>query len=109
MDTDFTFKNKLILSFFNYEEVPAPVREIIYLHEHPLVKPNFIVELIELVEKTNNHLISKKISGHPIDEFTSIAIRIGQQLPKLTEENAPLVLEEFRKLYKICNQILSLK
>ena len=108
METNFTLSNKKIAAFFSGDDDSIPVGELLYLHGHPLIKPNFIDEIAELVTKTNDHLITKKIGGHPVEEFTRIALSIGNQLPELTEEGARSILKEFRLLYNLCNSLLTL-
>lgn len=106
---DFTFTNQKINAYFLGDDTNPPISELVYLHTHPLVRPNFINEIEDLVLKTGQHIQSKNIKGYPVESMAAIAISIGTKMPTFNEESAPLILEELRKLYVICNQIIGMQ
>lgn len=103
---DFSFSNTKILTFFDGSDENPPVDEIIYLHVHPLIRPNFLVELDELVLQAGQRLQSMKITGFAVQEMTRIAGEIGRELPGINEDNALKVLKEMRNLRRLCLQLL---
>ena len=104
---DFSLKNTKIKSFFGGDDSFPPVSELLYLHTHPLIRPNFLTEIENLVKEAEEYLIANKITGSITKELEEIAINIGTKLPELTEENSLELLKEIRKLYILCKNLLT--
>ena len=104
---DFTFSNTTISHFFKTGYEP-PVNELLYLHSHPLVKPNFINQLEDLAINIGKELEAKKItSGYIVDKLVEITITTGRCLDDLTkDEQTPItLLLAMRDLYLIGTQM----
>lgn len=98
---DFTFNNTNINAFFETGLNP-PVSELIYLHTHPLVRPNFILQLEDQVLR----LSEKRIPGKASNELSRIAISLGTLLMNIYDEQASKeILNEFRKSFILCNSL----
>lgn len=106
---NYSLTNPKIQTYLNGDNSNPPISELIYLHSHPLVRPNFINEIEELVLQAGIHIQNKGIKGYPVDSLKNIAINIGTKMPTFNEESAPLILEELRKLYMVCNQIIGMR
>lgn len=111
---DFSFKNADIKNWFNGKAgSTCPSSEFKYLHEHPLVKPNFINDLEKIIYDAGVHAKTGNISGKPINRLVSLAGDFTRTLSDFVEtksdESAVACLEVMRELYKVCNFILSLK
>jgi hypothetical protein len=109
MDMDFTFNNTNIKSFFEGNTADAPVAELIYLHAHPLIKPNFIIQLEQMILDAGQVLKARRMQGRPVEELISIALDIGQSLPDITSDNATKILVRMRDAYVLCNNLIGLK
>lgn len=103
--TDFSFTNTQIKEFFEGSNSYIPVSELLYVHSHPLIKPNFLAEIESLINITGEIMVQKKMSGAPVKKFTSLAQDLGRELPELTEDNAVSVLGTLRDIYKLCTTI----
>lgn len=106
---DLSFSNTNIKDFFNGSDAYIPTRELIYVHTHPLIRPNFVNELETLLLKAGDILIAKNMKGHPVEELAKVAIEIGSSLPGINEDNAGKILFSMRKAYKLCNQIIGMR
>lgn len=95
---DLTFDNRIISSYFETGDNP-PVSELLYLHRHPLHRPNFIMQLERQISEVGKEIVSKNIKGKVVTDLENIAIKIGTSLPLTNEQNAVVILEEFRKSY----------
>lgn len=104
---DFSFQNTKISKFFNGSDEDPPIDELVYLHTHPLIRPNFLVELDDITIKAGQRLKAKKITGYPIQEMIRIASEIGKTLPMLDKDNALIALVEMRNLYNLCLSLLN--
>jgi hypothetical protein len=102
---DLTFKNDLIKKYFDGDDSYVPTGELMYLHKHPLVTPNFLTEINELVVKTGELMIKKNMEGYPVTKFEDLAIRLGAGLPDITPDSAQKSLEILRELYAFCNKL----
>lgn len=103
---DFSFTNTQIKKYFEGSDAYIPVSELLYIHTHPLVKPNFLDEIEALINKTSAWMVSKNVRGTAVEKITSLAIKLGAELPNLTRENAPIVLTHLRDIYTICTALL---
>jgi hypothetical protein len=105
-EMDFTFSNSNIKDWFEDRSTNAPVSELVYLHEHPLVTPNFVTEIAELVRQAADVIVKKNMKGHPVEQLEKAAIKIGQALPTVDYNSAPVILDGLKQLYKLCNRLI---
>lgn len=103
---DFTFKNQLLKKYFEGDNSYIPTSELIYLHDHPMVKPNFMTELSQLIKEAGDLMVKHKLL-HYSDRLSSIAIRMGKELPEITEDNARVILGTMREAYQLSNELLN--
>jgi hypothetical protein len=106
MEKNFSLSNPDILNYFNGDDTCAPIRELVYLHTHPLVQPIFLTEVNNLVVEAGNRLVSSRVSptSSSIKNFERICIALGQNLPESTE-TAEVFLYNLRELFILCNKI----
>jgi hypothetical protein len=102
---DFTLNNESIKAYFDGNSENAPVSELVYLHLHPLITPNFVTEIETLVNAAEKVIIAKKMTGYPIERLINIAIQMGTNLDDVNHETAKPILSSLRELYKLCNLI----
>lgn len=102
---DYTFNNTLIKGYFEGDDSYIPTGEIIYLHDHPLVTPNFMTELSQMIRDAGELMVKHKL-GHYAEKLEKIAIRMGTQLPEVNEANATTILGTMREAYKLSNDLL---
>lgn len=114
MAYDFSFNNSSIKDWF--EEVPGsscPTSEFKYLHDHPLVKPNFVNDLERLIYEAGVAAHKKNVKGKPIDKLVSLASDLTKSLSSFIQDkssdNAETCLKVMRQLYQLCKFITSLK
>lgn len=109
MAYDFSALNPSIQSWLNRDTDVAPIREFLYLHEHPQIRPNFVTDIEVLIYETGQHMISRNISGAPANKLVSLAETFARQLNDFvqsrTEDGAEIVLGSLRDLYRICKRI----
>lgn len=103
---DFSFSNTQIKAYFEGSDAYVPVSELMYIHSHPLIKPNFLDQLEALILQTSELIKKKNIRGAIIDRLTTHAASFGAELPTITQDNAPKILGHLREVYKICNGLL---
>jgi hypothetical protein len=100
------FGNELIKNYFEGDDSYVPTSELMYLHTRPLVQPNFLAQLEEMVLETGKLLLVKhNIKGYPLPQLETLAIKIGQRLPTITQDNAPEILGAMREVYRICKEM----
>lgn len=104
---DLTFSNEMILKYFKGDNSYVPTSELLYLHEHPLIKQSFLIELEKLIHRTSEYLVKKNIQGKVVDKFVEATIRLGAELPVISQQNAPIVMNELRNIYTMCNNLLN--
>lgn len=99
--------NEGISKFMEGNDSYIPISELQYLHTHPLLRPNFLTEIDDLIKEVGQKIIDKKISGKPIDELQEHAIDIGILLntPIISEDSGRKILFSLRKIYKLCNKL----
>lgn len=109
MAYDFSAKNPDIKSWLDRDSDTAPVREFLYLHEHPQVRPNFVTDIEVLIYETGQHMISRNISGAPANKLVSLAETFAGLLNDFVQDRsegrAESVLGSLRDLYRLCNRI----
>lgn len=106
MIIDFTFKNELIKKYFQGDDSYIPVSELIYLHEHPLIKESFLIELEKKINRTAELMAAKNMQGKIVNKFIESTMNLGALLPKVDQESAPKILEEMRKINSLCDSLL---
>ena len=107
MTTDFSFQNTKIMAFFNGDNSNPPTDELIYLHTHPLIRPNFLVQIDMLTMQAGDKIKNMNLVGFPTQEMARIAIEIGSTMPIIDKTNALSILMEMRKLYSLCTGLLN--
>jgi hypothetical protein len=103
---DFTFKNELINKYFEGDNSYIPVSELIYLHEHPLIRQSFLVELERMINETSEYMVKRNMKGPVVQKFIDATKSLGAELPTINQQNAPKILEQLRKIYKLCKNLL---
>src|ERR1017187_693675 len=108
MKTDLSFSNPNILSYFKGDDSYKPVRELLYLHTHPLSRPNFLTELETLIDKMGEVLIAKKVPSNTkvVIDLYDLTSQLGVQLGTLEIPNPEEVLQLLRKIYVLCNSTI---
>lgn len=95
-----------IQKFFQGDDSCIPVSEFMYLHTRPLLRPNFLTEINDLVEKVGQKIIAIKLSGKPIESLESMAIKLGGLMDgEMTEDKAKATLLTLRDLHKLCTEL----
>lgn len=102
MSLDFSLSNPLISNYFDGDDSYIPVSELLYLHTHPLVQPNFLSDIEKLINDTAVYLESKNMRGTVVEQIVTLTIEMSSYLPSLDRENAPKFLETLRRIYSIC-------
>lgn len=107
---DFTFNNTLIKDYFNGSNsdttLYVPSNELIYLHEHPLIRHSFLVELESMILRTSQVIEDRNIKGIILEQFIEHTKELGRQLPTVNVDNAPQILNSLRKIYRLCKSLL---
>lgn len=109
MDFDFTFKNELIKKYFEGDDSYVPSSELMYLHIHPLVTPNFLTELEQLNLDAGKVLVRNGSPKHIVIQYENLAIKMGKELKdgNITSESAPKILHTMRELYKLSKDLIA--
>lgn len=103
---DFSINNPQIKAYFNGSDEYIPSSEFMYIHTHPLVKPNFVDHIESMINRSAVIIEKRSIRGVVIEKFTDLAIKLGAELPNVTQETAPVVLSHLREIYKLCKNLL---
>jgi hypothetical protein len=103
--TDFTFNNPFIRDYFLGSDEYVPVPEFLYIHTHPLVKPNFMLEIEETINRTSEYLQMKNMKGTSVTKFLHLAQSLGAVLPIQDESKASEALKILREIYLFCIKI----
>ena len=106
---DLSFSNPSIRDYFNSKTDDAPVSELLYLHSHPLVQPNFLGQIESLINRTADLMEQKVMTGKPVERLTILTAKLGRKLPEVTKENAPEILDIIRDIYRLCCKITGLR
>lgn len=102
---DFSFNNPLIRDYFEGQGHYAPVPELMYIHSHPLIHPNFLSDIEALVNHTAQVLEEKNMKSGPVNRFVHLAQSLGKLLPILSESNASEALIVLREIYQFCRKL----
>lgn len=103
---DFTFKNVLIKKYFDGDNSYIPVSEFMYLHEHPLIRESFLVQIEKKVHEAGEIMAKKNMQGKILNKFIECTMCLGAELENVTTESAPRILEELRKVNSLCDSLL---
>lgn len=103
---DFTLNNPFIKEYFDFKEgSQVPVREFKYLHEHPLIYPNFISQVDTKVQEAVLILSEGKTRDSRTKALLNLTKTLGTLLSSYKDEDIPRVLEVLRKVYRTCVDI----
>lgn len=112
MSYDFSLSNPNIRAWFNQETDVVPVREFVYTHEHPLIRPNFVSQIEVLIYETGQHMLARDVKGAPVNRLVSLTETFIKNLDSFTqdrtEELAQDVLGSLRSIYLLCLKIKKL-
>lgn len=99
---DVSFSNPGILAYFEdqTQSVAAPVSELLFVHSHPLVSPNFVAQVEEMVNVSVESLLTSPAKMSVIHNLEPHIGGLGECLPFLTDENAEKALDHLRAIYQ---------
>ena len=97
--------NELIRNYFKGSDEYIPIAEFMYLHEHPLIRESFMSEIEISINKASIVLEKKNIKGKVLDDFINLTKKLGALCSDINQDNAPLILNELRDIYKLCNHV----
>lgn len=83
--------------------------ELLYLHTHPLVQPNFLGQVESLINQAADVMEQKSMTGKPVERLTILTTKLGRKLPDVTKENAPEILDIVRDIYKLCCKLTGIR
>lgn len=97
-------ENEGIRNFLEGSNDYIPTSEYMYLHDRPLLRPNFVTQIHDRLNQVGEKILAAKLTGKPIDRLTQLAIQMGQQMDGvITEEKAKTIVLALRDLYNYCN------
>jgi hypothetical protein len=109
MNYDFSIENPQIKGWLNRENDLVPVREFVYLHDHPLIRPNFLSDIEVLIFVTGQHMLARGISGAAGKRLLAFSETFANRLEVFVREKsenvAKEVLESLREIYLLCEKI----
>lgn len=103
---DLSFNNVDIANYFNGSDVYLPTSELLYIHSHPLVRPNFLTDISTLINTVSVTMQQKGVTGVPVDDLAGYAKELATELQSLSNDNAVAVLDVVRNIYVYCNNLL---
>jgi hypothetical protein len=103
---DLSFNNVNIANYFNGDNSYIPSSELMYIHSHPLIRPNFLTDISTLINTVSVTMQSKGVTGMPVEDLAGYAKELAAELQSLSESNAPAALDLLRKIYVYCNNLL---
>jgi hypothetical protein len=102
------FGNPQIKSFFQGgSDYYIPSSELVYLHEHPMIKDSFLGEIEALINKSTECLLKHNMQGPIVEKFIMSTQILGALLPDVNKDNAPDILKELRVVYNLCTGLFS--
>lgn len=114
VDYNFGFSNKKISDWFS--DVPGSdtiVKEFKYLHDHPLVKPNFLTEIEMEIYKAGLVATDINLTGKPVQDLSKEAgtftVALSGFIEGKTDAQATACLESLRRLLNISKYIQGLR
>jgi hypothetical protein len=106
MNTQFLLSAPNIKRYFDTGENP-PISELLYLHTHPLILPNFLSEINDMIKVTTDKIIANNIQGKPIGELVRICEELKEDIVHLDNETGLRVLSNYRDLYNLCEGVIN--
>lgn len=103
---DFTLSNNNILDFFTGKSDTAPVNEFKYLHSHPMIRPNFLTEIEDLLKQACEKLQGANLNQ---DAFIPLLSEHGRILGTNIEDfegKAETILNSMKVLYQFSKQVI---
>lgn len=108
IQTDFSIaNNEQIRAYFKGSNKYIPTSELVYLHEHPLIRNSFLADIEALIDKSTQCLLANNVQGAIVDKFIHHTIKLGELLPEVNKDNALLILEALRDIYVLCVNLLN--
>lgn len=99
-------ENEAIRKFLEGDDSYIPSSEYMYLHDRPLIRPNFITQIQDLVDVVGHKIMKHRLNGKPVDRLEDIAIALGQAMDgEMNSTKANTVVMELRNLYQHCNNL----
>lgn len=103
--SNLSIRSPQIRAYFEGKGVYIPTGELLYIHTHPLIKPNFLADLEMFVNQTSEYLVFSKMSGKPVERLAIMATKLGRMLPDLNKDNAEQALDVLRDVYRLCSKL----
>jgi hypothetical protein len=106
---DMSFNNPRVSAFFSEEPgknvAPCPVDELMYLHEHPLVQPNFLSQIEVMINESSEAVSQTRAWDAVAPKLGAHLVAIGNLMPKIDKTSAEEVLLRLREVYRIVSRI----
>lgn len=104
MNVDFSLSNIDISRFFSGDDSNPPVRELVYVHTHPFIQPNFVNQIGDMVNEYSTILTRAGVgpTSSAVVEVTDLCISLGQSINDLTIKDPTITLNVLRDIYKVC-------
>lgn len=98
----------MIKEYFEGDSKNPPVRELLYAHTHPLIRPTFLSEIESMIGVASEAADRKGISPESkvVSDLILNAQKLGELIPSLDETSAPQCLLILRKIYTTCGKII---
>src|ERR1700739_995025 len=103
---DLSFNNVNIANYFNGDNSYLPSSELMYIHSHPLIRPNFLTDISTLINTVSVRMQTKGVTGIPVGDLAGYGKDLAAELQSLSDDNAPAALDLLRKIYIYCNNLL---
>lgn len=100
---NFSFSNPKIKDYF-FKDSEPPVSEFMYLHSHPLIRPNFVKQIEEVFENTNAYFETHRVSDSVKNKFYSKTLQLAKTLP-LSTKSAEEVLAILKSVLLLVKKI----
>ena len=99
-DFNFSMTNPKIKAFFNGDDTDPPITELLYLHEHPLIRESFLREIIIRVKEGTDLAVRKNIqlSESKMSKLVKTTSTLGAELSSISKNNALEVLKSLRAI-----------
>jgi hypothetical protein len=99
-------ENEGIRKFLEGDDACIPISEYRYLHDRPLLRPNFLTEINDLVDRVGGKVQHKASKQKLATVLTEEAIKLGRYLDgELSDDKIKEILLIVRNLYTYCSDI----
>lgn len=97
-----SLKEGAIKDFFEGDNTYYPSSELMYIHTHPLVNPNFLRELWEEIEEVALLISLNNVTGNVLSDLTKDVRRLADLMgsTSIDDSNAKDILEVLREIHK---------